>query len=311
MVDPDLIGGTLGNLRDVFGLNFARQDFVNSLGDEKNLSNYRILADWVTSLAQSWLSNLPYFGLTSARPFFGTQLVLLSRQLQVVAESVDEVRFTLDSVFIGPAERQTVRIVYPSATGLPAIFLEDLLGWVYNFSTVEGPALVQDGGKFAVKNTFTPVVQQLLQFLNNIPSASSSLNPIPPGFFAPRVTLSRKDLSNQLQTLLNLASPIDHQITSEPDFGLAFNVVQVGPLSQASLLSGSTPPQIYVRGNGFQVGARVDIPPFTSPTGTFFRSEGLLVVNIAGVPAQGAYDVTVTNADLTPVTVKGGFVVGP
>src|SRR5579872_348135 len=101
--DPDKIEGTLGNLRDELGLNFTQQDFVNSLEDEQDLSNFRILSDYVTSLAQSWINNLSFFGLNTTTPFFGTQLVLLSRQLSVVAESVDEVRFTLDSVFIGPA----------------------------------------------------------------------------------------------------------------------------------------------------------------------------------------------------------------
>src|SRR5215471_10775684 len=162
--DPDKIGGTLGNLRDVLGLNFTTQDFVNSVTDEQNLSNFRILADYITSLAQSWINNLPFLGLNTTKPFFGTQLVLLSRQLSVVAESTDEVRFTLDSVFVGPAERQSTKLNYPLVPGLKSIFLEDLLSWIQNFATEEGPRLIQDGGKFGVENTFTPVVRQLLSF---------------------------------------------------------------------------------------------------------------------------------------------------
>ena len=108
-IDPDQILGTLGQLRDNLGLNFTTQDFVNTVADEQDLSNFRILSDYVTSLAQSWLNNVRFFGLNSTQPFFGTQLVLLSRQLSVVAESVDEVRFTLDSVFIGPANGRRCR----------------------------------------------------------------------------------------------------------------------------------------------------------------------------------------------------------
>lgn len=113
VVDPDKIGGTLGNLRDVLGLNFTNQDFVNSVEDEQDLSNYRIISDYVTSLAQSWINNVPFLGLDTAKPFFVTHLVLLSRRLLVVAESADEVRFTLDSVFVGPAERQATEIKFP------------------------------------------------------------------------------------------------------------------------------------------------------------------------------------------------------
>ncbi|HXN47791.1 MAG TPA: hypothetical protein VN893_14185, partial [Bryobacteraceae bacterium] len=159
--DPDQIQGTLGNLRDELGLSFTHQDFVNSVEDETNLSNFRIISDYVTSLGQTWLNNVNFVVLNTTTPFFGTQLVLLSRQLSVIAESVDEVRFTLDSVFLGPAERQTMELVFPAATRLAPIFLEDWLGWAYGFATEEGPRLIQDGGKFAVQNTFYPVVNQL------------------------------------------------------------------------------------------------------------------------------------------------------
>jgi hypothetical protein len=110
ITDPDNLPsiGTLGNMRDEMGLTFS---FVNTVEDEQTVSNFRIVSDYITSLAQSWLNNLQFFVLTppkGVQPFFGTLLVLLSRQLSVVAEKVNEVRFTLDSVFIGPSERQTL-----------------------------------------------------------------------------------------------------------------------------------------------------------------------------------------------------------
>ena len=326
--DPDKIKGTLGNLRDVLGLNFQNQDFVNSIADEQNLSNYRILADYITSLAQSWINNVPFLGLNTANPFFGTQLVLLSRQLQVVAESVDEVRFTLDSVFIGPAERQTTKLNYPMVPGLQAIFLEDLLSWIHSFSAEEGPRLIQDGGKFAVQNTFTPVVRELLSFVANMPKFPSPVNPMPAGFFAPRVKLAVDDLVDQLQALITLAAPIKHEITSEPDFGLPFQVDSVVPVFLSDLPQGSnaTSVAVHVRGNGFQ------FSPTTPPTVTFtggpsaltvqgiyFRSESLLLVRLKRAAVGqalpiGVWDVNVKNADGAPpggLTLKGGFTVGP
>jgi hypothetical protein len=313
--DPDQIGGTLGNLRDVLGLNFMTQDFVNSVGDEQNLSNYRILADYITSLGQSWINNLPFFGLNAPNPFFGTQLVLLSRQLSVVAESVDEVRFTLDSVFIGPAERQTTKLNYPVASGLQAIFLEDLLSWIHNFAAEEGPRLVQDGGKFGVQNTFTPVVRQLLSFIVNLPKFPSVANPMPAGFFAPRVKLSVEDLIDQLQALITLAAPIKHEITSEPDFGLPFRVDSVVPVFLSDLPQGSTAASIpvHVRGNGFQVTPTVLFvgPNAPSVQGVYFRSDTLLIATLATPSVRvGVSDVVVTNADGTQLTLKAGFTVG-
>jgi hypothetical protein len=64
--------------------------------DEQNITNYRIFSDYLTSLAQSWVNNLKFFGLDTKHAFLGSQLVLLSRQLSVVADTVDEVRFTLE-----------------------------------------------------------------------------------------------------------------------------------------------------------------------------------------------------------------------
>ena len=269
--DPDKIEGTLGHLRDLLGLNFERQDFVNSVDDETNLSNFRIVADYVTSLAQSWLNNLAFVGLKSKTPFYGTQLVLLSRQLMVVAESVDEVRFVLDSVFVGPAERQTMLLDFGDPTK-PPMFLEDLLSWIRNFATDEGPRLIQDGGKFGVQNTFVPVAKQLAGLILAAPNGAATL---PPAFSTPRVGLSLQDLADQLNELVNLASPIEHDITPQPDFALPFEVETVVPKT----ISATSPGQLFIRGSGFQSGAQVI--PFlgkTTPFGkTFFRSESLLV----------------------------------
>jgi len=320
VVDPDKIGGTLGNLRDVLGLNFTNQDFVNSVEDEQDLSNYRIISDYVTSLAQSWINNVPFLGLDTKKPFFGTQLVLLSRQLLVVAESVDEVRFTLDSVFIGPAERQATEIKFPGHPELQSLFLEDLFSWIRNFATDEGPSLIQDGGKFGVKNTVTPIVKNLLTMVSNIPAASSPANPWPPAFFAPRVTLAIQNLVAELTRFLSLAKPIEHDITSEPDFGLPFQIYTAGPVSLSDLPTG--PPgsiAVQLRGDGFQVTPTVMLSngPYTVPVAkTLFRSESLImmVVSQASIigpgKGPGTWDVNVTNADGTLLTLRGGFVIG-
>ena len=55
------------------------------------------------SLAESWDAQREFFVRGSAvEPFLGTQLVLLSRDLEVIAESVHEAEFAMNSVFLGP-----------------------------------------------------------------------------------------------------------------------------------------------------------------------------------------------------------------
>jgi hypothetical protein len=222
VTDPDQISGSLGNLRSLFGFG-KDDDQVNTVEDEQDLTNFRIVSDYVTSLAQSWLNNLSFFGLQTPTPFYGTQLVLLTRQLSVIAESVNEVRFTLDSVFIGPAERQTLQINFlspPTPIGTPPMFLEDLLTWIDSFASEEGPRLIQDGGKLAVGGSFVPIGTQLQTLVAGAvtPANASSL---PRGYKTARVRRSLDELRDQLQELVNLAAPIHHIATPEPQPALA------------------------------------------------------------------------------------------
>jgi hypothetical protein len=237
--DPDQVTGTLGSLRDELGLK-TTQDFVNTVQDEQDLSNFRILSDYVTSLAQSWINNLSFFGLGAKTPFFGTQLVLLSRQLSVVAESVEEVRFTLDSVFIGPADRQTLQLQF--GPGDQPLFAEDLFNWVQNFATDEGPRLIQDGGKFGVRFSFLPIAQQLQYLVKRAQDPNPLNGGLPAGFHTFRVQRALKQLGDELDELVNLAAPITHVIEAPPT-ALDLNEMKTLLLSPRSTLV-AFPPQL-------------------------------------------------------------------
>lgn len=284
--NPDKISGSLGNLRVEFGFSLA-DDLVNTVEDEQDVTNFRIVSDYVTSLAQSWLNNLQFFGLNTPTPFFGTQLVLLSRQLSVVAESANEVRFTLDSVFVGPAERQTLQITFgPPAPALtPPMFLEDLLTWIDSFASEEGPRLIQEGGKFAVGQSFVPIATQLLQLVQGRPQAPLGSAPntpipgLPPGYATDRVQNSFEDLSSALQQLVNLAARIHHVITPEPEPALA--VLGINPNAvPISLLA--TPLSITIIGTGFDVGGGLPAPPPPPPTMQIDLTTTTPAVNLFG-----------------------------
>src|SRR5215831_15456930 len=105
--DTENVAGQLGLLRDRFGM---RRQFVNTIGEEQNLTNFLILVDNSNSLRQTWISQRHFFDLKGTDVFLGTQLVLLSRALTVVSESVEEVYFAMDSVFLGQAERQITEL---------------------------------------------------------------------------------------------------------------------------------------------------------------------------------------------------------
>ena len=238
------IEGELGTLRQELGLELfeptadpKRRDLVNTVREEENQTNFRILADYIISLRVTWLANRKFFARgCSVQPFFGTQLVHLSRQLAVIAEQVREVQFSFTSVMIGPRERQTLEIFprsFPDAddrlrevksdeqmmeslelepgigTTSEPIFLEDLLSWVESFAREEGPRLVRDGGKLGVQTAFLPTADKLELLVRGI-RCPLFHKKLPPGYFHPRVRASLLELDKQLVALVALAAPIQH-----------------------------------------------------------------------------------------------------
>jgi len=213
--DPDEIRGTLGDIRRIYGIEFQKKDgennpLSNSVEDEQNITNFRVISDYMTSLLLTWLGNFQYFRLTmgKAPAFLGTQLILMSRQFNVIAETVNEVRFALDSVFIGPNERQQLLLEFHDA---PAMYLEDVLTEIEGTVTEEGPRLIKDGGRIAVQTNVLPVLRTLIEMVEG------SKNPInigglPDGFRTPRVRRSLDDLRDQLVYLRTLAEQVGMRV---------------------------------------------------------------------------------------------------
>lgn len=201
---------TLGLIRDIYGIQFAGNSFSNSIDDEQDITNFRIIVDYFVSLWQSWLNNKAYFLVGSgSEAFFGTQLVLISRQFSVIAETVNEVRFALDSVFIGPSERQTLLLEF--ADGSPAQFLEGVLLEIEGLVTEEGPRLIRDGGRIAVNNNLLPVVEALVNLVEQSHSPLN-LNSLPDGFKTARVQHAFDDLADQMQALADLIKQVARDV---------------------------------------------------------------------------------------------------
>ena len=212
--DQEQVGGQTGLLGDRFGL---RRQNVNTIAEEQNLTNFLILVDNTTCLRQTWNAQRHFFDLRGNDVFLGTQLVLLSRALAVVAESVEESYFAMDSVFLSAAERQVTELKFPSNTKLPPIFVADLLTWVEQFATEEGPRLIREGGKDGVITAFSPTVKKLKLLVReavNI-SKSSSNNPTR-ALHTARVQRALTELSAQLEEAAKLADQIQRVPNPKP-----------------------------------------------------------------------------------------------
>lgn len=218
--DPDRVGGTLGDIRRIYGIEFQTREghnnpLSNSIEDEQNITNFRVISDYMTSLLVTWLSNFEYFQLSLKKmpAFLGTQLILIGRQFNVVAETVNEVRFALDSVFIGPNERQQLLIEFPAHHGQtpPAMYLEDVLTEIEGTVTDEGPRLIKDGGRIALYNNIRPVLRTLIEMIEGAHNPTN-LGMLPDGYRTPRVRRSLDDLHDSLRYLRVLVEQVEMKV---------------------------------------------------------------------------------------------------
>ncbi|MBV9762164.1 MAG: hypothetical protein JO340_16495 [Acidobacteriaceae bacterium] len=213
--------GSLGLVRQRFGL---ERRFVTTVDDEQNLTNYMILVDYVIGLKQSWNHEKSFFlrGISSRQPFFGTQLVLISRALDVVAQGVQDAYFAMDSVFMADAERQTALLNFANLTvwvpdrdtnslephtfayDTSGLFVAELLDWVDRAATEELPALLQDAGKDGLES-FKASTDRLRKFVHASMSPPQDARGLPPGYHTPRVKRALKLLADGLDEAYGLA----------------------------------------------------------------------------------------------------------
>jgi hypothetical protein len=200
---PPVGGGHLGYLETVFGLLPAQ---VNTLDEERNVTNFIALQDYANSIRVSW----EYFRQQWLGKDLGTRLVLLSRTLSVAAETVDEVNFAMDSVFVGSAERQVVSFRDQNGN---RVLVEELLSWASAFAGEEAPRLVRDAGKrgaAAIIPTGQVLVNLVARFIQQIPYDPD----LPAGLRHPRVLPPLSELRSYLQRIVDLAQDINRPVTA-------------------------------------------------------------------------------------------------
>ena len=242
--DLETVGGHLGELRFRFGLERKR---VNNVAEEVILTNFLIVVDYINSLYITWLAQGKFLGRLkdSPKPFLGTQLVLLSQQLEEVAESVSEAYDAMDSVFFGPAERQATQLKFD---GQPFITVAELLAWVEKFATVDAPQWLQDSGKDGV-GLVSSTAEQLYELVKQAShkSRSSSSNPTR-AFHTARVQRAFDVIRDGLQATSNLANQIKTVDQPRPPKPAATKaIIKVDPNTQNQ---GPNPATLTISGYG-------------------------------------------------------------
>ncbi len=206
VTNPESVSGQLGELRTRFGMEQAR---VNTIDEEQNLTNFLILVDYVDTLWQNWDGQRRFFDRNGKNVFLGTQLVLLSQLLSAIAENVQESYWIMDSVFLGQAERQTTELKL--GKNQARMTVAELLDWVDQVASEEGPRLIQDGGKDGVI-TFAATLERLAALLDEAweLSASHSAHSTP-AFRHPRVQRVLKTLWKDVDEAARKAKQLKRQ----------------------------------------------------------------------------------------------------
>lgn len=190
-------GGMIGYLGNVFGLEAGQ---VNTIDEEQVFSGFLLLRDYVVQLRSSWTQ----FDTVFRQRDLGTQLVLLSNSLQVVAESVDEVEAALDSVFVGVAERGVASF---AIGGGRSMLVCELLSWVSTFAASEAPELVQQGGRRAM-GAVESTANELVALIEHLESAIAARTGLPIGMSHPRVRHPLEELRTYLRQVVQIAADI-------------------------------------------------------------------------------------------------------
>jgi hypothetical protein len=200
-LNPDLVQGNLGTLRDRFGLTV---DEIDTVDEERIVTNFRIVVEQVLTLQASWSTDRGLLAPLDPRASFGTVLIWLSRSLEAVCESVSDLTFALDSVFVDAAQRQVIELKFPDQE---ALLLSDLLDWVERASRDEGPRIIQDAGKDGVF-AFAPVLRQLRDLVRATRNAARHGGGLPDGMRTPRVDRALQVLITQLSEATDLAGTV-------------------------------------------------------------------------------------------------------
>ena len=197
-LNPDVVQGQLGTLRQRFALT---ADWIEKVDDERVVTNFRVIVEQILALRASWNSDRDLLSKIDSRTSLGTVLIWLSRGLEAVCESVSDLSFALDSVYIDAAQRQVIELSF--GPGQPPLLLSDLLDWIVTASRDEGPRLIQDAGKDGVR-AFAPVLRRLRGLVGQTLQAITDPH-LPRGLQTPRVRRAFEVLDDQLDEATRLA----------------------------------------------------------------------------------------------------------
>lgn len=154
LVGAGRASGQLHMLGSKLGLDESN---VNTVEDEMRLTNFQTLTAFVEMLRKMWFAEKRRFDRSGIDAYLGTQAVMIERALNCVAQSLHEVEFALDSVFVNADERATLTV---DLDGAKVTFAE-LFSWIEHVATKDGFDAIRWSGKTGVEHGLAPTLAKL------------------------------------------------------------------------------------------------------------------------------------------------------
>lgn len=258
--DPEVLDPTshLAQLRELAAW---RRDRVNNIEQDRIYASWIGSVDLIQSLYRTWLNQRAYFvGGPGVQPYWGTQLVLISRQLDVLQQSVDEFEQALVASLIDPAEQATLLL---NVQGAP-IYLRSIIEQARSLAQSAARTL-QDAGREGARALIAP-------FWTLVAAAHEALPPVggfPYLYNASALVYSTANaLEINLIRILQLLIPFDPGLGGgiPPYYGLP-GIATGGPPPYPPMGGFTVPP--WPPGNAPV--AQTPAPPPSPPTGPGYQ----------------------------------------
>jgi hypothetical protein len=183
-------GPSVLRVEEVFSMLLDQMGTLQDLmEDEEGVTSFPALADQMAALYRSW---------NNMQQLFETQIGIVSKQLSLVTEAIENVRLTMDAASVGPEARRVMVLSFETA-GLdyPSTPMDALLAAIQSFASDIAPRAISAGGGFALHNRVAPTAVEWCDLvracLNEENSGGNRAD-----IFTPQVTRSLSVLAGRL-----------------------------------------------------------------------------------------------------------------
>jgi hypothetical protein len=171
---------------------------VNTVEEEQSLTSFRVLRDDLEALQRRWTHERQLVERSRERRRAHLKAHAATvRELAAAAGAVEALRLALEDATVDLTARRTAELDLGSLD-LHPLLLEDLLTWVGEFVSSEGPRVIADGGDDAISLVVEPTTRLLQRVVAAAAVPPQDPAKLPDGYDAVAVQGALRDLAATL-----------------------------------------------------------------------------------------------------------------